>query len=370
MISIQSKIASRVRPRGIMAVALLLLGMALPMSAETLRVVTWGGAYAKSQILGFIRDYEEKTGVTVEVLEYSGGIGEIRSQVRSHNVRWDVVDFELFDAIRAAGERLLEPINPDQLAPAADGASAREDFIEGSLLPHGVGNIVFSKVIAHRRGTPAPSRLEDLFNLSDFPGDRALRRTPVGNLEWALLADGVDPESIYSTLETSEGLQRAFRKLDRVKAVTRWWTDGEQAIAWLESGDVAMGSVYNGRVFDANRRGADLDILWDRQITFMDVWGIPRNGRNTERAFDFIRFATSTRSLANQTKYISYGPVRKSSMAHVADEIRPYLPTAAENLAQAFHSNPEWWSRHYDHVNSRFESWLRTPVRVPQRLPR
>jgi len=78
---------------------------------EPLRVVTWSGSYVKSQILGFIRPFEKETGIDVEVLQYSGGIDEIRSQVRSFNIKWDVVDFELFDAIAACNEGLLEPVD-------------------------------------------------------------------------------------------------------------------------------------------------------------------------------------------------------------------------------------------------------------------
>src|SRR5690606_30766732 len=88
--------------------------LALPALAQnSLNVVSWDGAYVKSQILGFIRPYEEATGSRVNVVEYSGGIEEIRRQVRSWNVSWDVVDLELFDAIRACEEGLLETIDPD-----------------------------------------------------------------------------------------------------------------------------------------------------------------------------------------------------------------------------------------------------------------
>ncbi len=351
---------------------LLVFGLGTTATAETLRIASWGGAYVRSQIHGFIRDYEEETGVRVEIIEYAGGIDAVRSQVRSHNVRWDVVDFELFDAIRAGREGLLEPVDPDDLAPAPDGTPAREDFIDGSIMEFGVGNIVYSTVIAYNRAQhpAAPTRLEDLFDLEAFPGERTLRQTPVGNLEWALIADGVDPDSVYAVLETEAGVQRALRKLNDIKAVVRWWTDGEQAIAWLELGEVTMGSVYNGRAFDAKRRGAPIEIVWDRQITALDVWGIPKHGRNTDRAREFVRFATSTRRLANQTRYIAYGPVRRSSMEYVPEDVRPYLPSAPENLRTAFHSDPEWWAEHFDRINSRFERWLRFPARVPSRLRR
>lgn len=197
-----------------------------------------------------------------------------------------------------------------------------------------------------------------------------MRRTPVGNLEWALLADGVEPDSVYRVLESDDGVQRALSKLQTIKAVTRWWTDGEQAIAWLEQGEIRMGSVYNGRVYDAVQRGAKVRINWDRQLTSFNVWGVSKNGRNAERAFEFIQFATSSRSLARQTEYIPYGPVRKSSAKYVSDAVKPYLPATTANMETAFAINSEWWSHHLERISSQFERWLRSPSRVPRQLPR
>ncbi|MCC5833482.1 MAG: ABC transporter substrate-binding protein [Opitutales bacterium] len=340
--------------------------------AETLTVASWGGSYLRSQMLGFIRDFEEATGVRVEIVEYAGGIDPIRSQVRSYNVRWDVVDLELFDAIRANEEGLLLAINPEDLEPGSDGTPPTEDFIDGSLFPFGVGNILFSMVFAYNEAHTEkdPTSIADFFDLRKFPGERALRRTPVANLEWALLADGVPPAEVYPTLETDVGLQRAFRKLDRIKAVTRWWTDGEQPVAWLESGDVAFASLYHGRAYSAAQRGSPLAILWDRQITYKNVWGIPRNVRNPELALKFVRFATSTESLGKQTRYMPYGPMRQSSLELVPDEVRAYLPTSDGKLEQAFTSDPAWWSKNLERIQPRFDRWLRTPTQVPERLRR
>ncbi len=360
------------KPRRTLSILLPGLLFPLLLVAETLTIASWGGSYLRSQMLGFIRDFEEATGVRVEIVEYSGGIDPIRSQVRSYNVRWDVVDMELFDAIRANEEGLLHPIDANSLDPGSDGTPASEDFIDGSLLGFGVGNILFSTVFAYDESSSrqAPASIQDFFNLREFPGERALRLTPVGNLEWALLADGVAPEAVYDTLETEAGVQRALRKLDTVKHVTRWWTDGEQPVAWLENGDVAIASLYHGRAYSAVQRGASLAILWDRQITYKNVWAIPQNVRNPELALKFIRFATSTESLGQQTRYIPYGPMRRSSLELVPDSVYPYLPTTEGKLDQAFTSDPAWWSENLERIQPRFDRWHRTPTRVPDRLRR
>ena len=337
-----------------------------------LNVVSWDGAYVKSQILGFIRPYEAQTDVRVNVLQYTGGIDEIRRQVRAWNVQWDVVDLELFDAIRACNEGLLERIDPDSLPDAPDGTAAREDFISQSLMPCGVGNVVGSTVVSYRTDQfeSAPTQLEDFFDLKKFPGRRGMRRSPQGNLEWALIADGVPHDNVYEVLSTEAGLDRAFRVLTRIKPYIEWWRTGEDAVRLLETKAVTLSSVYSGRVDDAVQRGEPLAILWDHQVWFYDVWAVPKNGRRTEQAKDFVRYATSTESLAAQAKYIPYGPVRQSSHALLAPALRERLPTSENNRRTAVELNAQWWSENLERIAPRFERWAERPVMVPRELPR
>ena len=57
--------------------------VALAGSHAEVNVVSWGGAYAESQKKGYLDPYQEKSGVTVNLLDYSGGLGAIRSQVEA-----------------------------------------------------------------------------------------------------------------------------------------------------------------------------------------------------------------------------------------------------------------------------------------------
>lgn len=367
-----------VKIRLTIAAALLALLAAEPATAadsgpltRELTVVSWGGAYTRSQIRGFVRRFEREHGIDVEMIDYTGGIEEIRSQVGAWNVKWDVVDFELFDAVHACEEGLLVKIDSESLPPAPDGTPADRDFLDGSLLPCAVGNIAAATVIAFdpEAVERAPKSLEDFFDVREFPGHRGLRRTPKTNLEWALIADGVEPDRVYTVLDTDEGVDRAFRMLDRIKPSIRWWDHGEEALRLLDTGQVTMTSAYNGRVDTANADGASYEILWDNHVRFRDAWGIPKNGENIEAALDFVRFATSTESLAEQANYISYGPLRRSSLEDLPADLLARLPTSDDNLPRGFDTDAEWWSEHIQELQVRFDHWVERSFQVPRDWP-
>ena len=79
---------------------------------------------------------------------------------------------------------------------------------------------------------------------------------------------------------------------------------------------------------------------------------------------DFIRFSTDTQRLADQAKYIAYGPARKSSGALVGlyqdgkTQMGPHMPTAAANLKNALVNNFEFWADRDSELNERFNAWI------------
>ena len=74
--------------------------LALPaFAADNLTVVSWGGQYTKSQIEAYHKPFEAARGVTINSVDYQGGIAEVKAQVEAGNVAWDVVDMEVADAL-------------------------------------------------------------------------------------------------------------------------------------------------------------------------------------------------------------------------------------------------------------------------------
>ncbi len=337
------------------------------MAEGSLTVVSWGGAYTKSQVEAYHKPFIAKTGVQIKSEDYNGGIAEIKAQVEAGNVTWDIVDVELSDAVRACDEGLVYPIDHSILPPAPDGTAATDDFLPGTLHECAVANIVWSTIYAYDSSKMAdgPKTMADFFDLEKFPGKRGMRKSPKANLEFALIADGVDPADVYEVLGTPEGVDRAFAKLDTIKDQVVWWEAGAQPPQLLADGEVAMTTAYNGRIFNAvAAEGKPFEIVWDGQIWDLDLWIIPKGAPNKDAALEFLKFSTDTQRLADQAKWIAYGPARQSSAPLVGKyndgkiDMGPQMPTAEENLKRAVQNDFEFWADNQDQLNERFNAWL------------
>jgi putative spermidine/putrescine transport system substrate-binding protein len=349
------------KPLSVALVGLFAAGLATSASAESIIAVSWGGAYTKSQINAYHKPWEAKTGNKVNSEDYNGGLAEVRAQVEAGNVTWDLVDVELSDAIRGCDEGILEALPLDELPAGDDGVAAESDFINGTLTECAVGQIVWSTVFAYdtEKVKNAPKSLGDFFNVKDFPGKRGLRKTPRVNLEWALMADGVPSGKVYEVLSTEAGIDRAFAKLDTIKDEVIWWEAGAQPPQMLADGEVVMTSAYNGRLFNAiTVENKPFEIIWDGQVWDIDLWVIPKGSKKFKTTWDFVKFATGTQRLADQSKYISYGPVRKSSFPKIAKEIQPHMPTAPNNFKNPLQNDYEFWADSGDELTERFNAWL------------
>ena len=337
-------------------------------AADALTVVSWGGAYTKSQLEAYHKPYTAKFGTKIQSEDYNGGLAEVRAQVEAGKVTWDVIDVEVSDAVRGCDDGLFEAISSKSLPKGANGALAEKDFIPGALTECAVGSIVWSTIYAFdadKYSGSKPSNLNDFFDVKKFPGKRGLRKNAKVNLEWALMADGVSHNDVYKVLGTKAGQDRAFAKLSSIKNHVLWWEAGAQPPQMLADGEVVMTSAYNGRIFNAAvQEKKNFEIVWDKQLFDFDLFAIIKGTPRLNEAMRFVGFATATEQLAKQASWISYGPTRKSSIklisTHATSGVKmmPHMPTAPNNFKTAVLANAEFWADNGDELNERFNSWL------------
>ena len=188
---------------------------------------------------------------------------------------------------------------------------------------------------------PARRRSPTSSTCKTFPGKRALQKNPFVNLEWALIADGVPAADVYKVLNTPEGVDRAFKKLDTIKSEVIWWEAGAQPPQILADGQASIVSAWNGRIFNAVVADKKpFKIVWDQQGLDWDWWAIPKGTPKLDAAYKFLSFASGPEPQAEQTKYISYGPANMDAVPNIDPAVLPNLPTAPDNMKTALVVDP------------------------------
>ena len=359
----------RLRRRTLGLLAVLLIGAVAALfwfsrPSPILTVTSWAGPYGRAQASALMRPYAAEKSVDVRLAQWDGDLADIQRAVASHQYKGDVIDFELPKAVEACKRGLLEKIDPAILPAGADGTPAARDFVKGAIGPCYVGSVVYSQVMIAAPGLKrAPATLADFFDTRKFPGRRALMRgSPKFNLEMALLADGVAPGDIYKTLDTPEGLDRAFARLKALNPI--WAHDSADAIAWVRNGQAVMAAPLNGDVFDAAQKGFAPTIVWDHQLYELDVFAIPAGDPSKKRALDFIAYATQSAPLAGVADWVPYGPARRSALALVRTNpetgiaMHDWLPTAPQNFRNAFAVDDGWWLAHEGALSERWRAFV------------
>ena len=175
----------------------------------------------------------------------------------------------------------------------------------------------------------------------------------------ALLADGVAPGDVYKTLETPEGLDRAFAKLAALGPI--WAHDSADALSWVKNGQAVMATALNG---DVQAKDFTPGVIWDHQLYELDVFGIPAGNPKKKEALDYIAYATGSAPLAGVANWMGLGPARRSSMALVKNNpetglpMRALLPTAPENFRHAFAVDDGWWLAHGAAIAPRWREFV------------
>ena len=273
------------------------------LHAPALLVASLGSSLQDAQQAALFAPFSKRSGVQVQLHGWDGSLATLQAQAQTRSSRtrsdkaggdkmgsdrtgsdttgsgdWDLVLMEAAPLQVACREGLFlsRPLTMDPADTAPD-SSGRDC---------GVRAWQMDLVLAWDR-----SRVDMTPNWADFwdvarrPGKRGLRRDPRGTLEIALMADGVAPDDVYRTLATTEGVDRAFRKLDQLKPYIVWWNTPAEAVQIIDGGAVLMTSAPNDEVVTANRAGhRSFGMQWAQSLGVNVDWGVLRAATPERRA--------------------------------------------------------------------------------------
>jgi putative spermidine/putrescine transport system substrate-binding protein len=299
-------------------------------------------------------------------------VAKLRAMNEAGNITWDLVDVVAADAIRLCDEGLAMEYRPDEmLAPGDDGTPASEDFGDLIVSDCFIPQIVYSTTFGYRTdmvGDTPPTSICDVFDLEKYPGKRSLEKRPINNMEWALICDGVaigrrlrragnrrrpgsgaSPSSTPSRTRLSGGLPAPIRRSFSPMARSSWL-------------DLQRPSLQPDRgAGPACRDALGLPGVRPRRLDHPGrSAGGPPGSRDGLRA----SFATDTQRLADQAKWISYGPARKPRRHRWWSACRSrhrYGAAHADRSGQREEHLPvqlQWWADYRDDLDAKFQAWL------------
>jgi len=335
-----------------------------------LTLVSWGGQYTVSQQKAYGKPWEQEHGKRLRWVNYNGGLEEVRKQVSSGEVGWDVIDVLGHEARVGCDEGLFEKIPTSWFSSADKAPSLEQDLIVNRPNDCVVPQIHWSYLTLYKQnsfGDVNPESIEDFFDLEKFPGKRGVQIWARGIIEMALVADGVDPADVYKVLDTVEGVDRAFAKLDSIKGNIIFWSKGVEPEIMVKNGKVAMSVGYSGRITSSVLKGDESVVpIWDGQLLEEEWLVILRGSPNKDTAMDFVRFAAAPMQQALQAKYIGYGPMRKSALEIIANNepwyhngrsVSEYLESRADVLPRSVIANSDWWAKNGEAIDARYKAW-------------
>lgn len=317
------------------------------LEGVTMTFSSYGGIYQDAQASSFAK-FPDESGATIlqdGPMEYS----KIQAQVESNNVTWDVVDVDATWGASHCGT-MLQPVDKE----VVDTSGMPEGTVGDCYVPA----MEYANVVVYNTEQldTAPTGWEDFFDTQKFPGKRAVNGSDVGPIiEGALLADGVAPDEMYPL-----DMDRALAKLDTIKDDIVFWETGAQSQQMLESEEVAMGVVWNGRGMSAVKNDAPYEPLWEASVSAMDVLGVPVNAKNPKAAWALINYMVGPEQQTIMAEESSYAVIHSDAEPEL-DEITEKFNTAnPENADKIFRTDFAWWGENYSTLLDQYLAWVQS----------
>ncbi|MBB3994980.1 spermidine/putrescine transport system substrate-binding protein [Sulfitobacter undariae] len=262
------------------------------VSAETLRLLTWGG-YAPEDVIAL---FEEETGHTVEVTTSNNE--EMIAKLRATNGGGFDLAQPSQDRITSAQEEfgIYKPIDMSrvdaaQIIPSMLEATATNTTFDGAVfgLPHVWGT---SGLIVN---TAKAAQVTDYVDLCDASvagsvSYRLKRPTLIG----FAFSMGLDPFAAYADADAYKGiLDQVEAKLTECKPnVKTYWDGGDEIQNLLRSGEVVAAMAWDTGGWQLNADNADITFVAPKAgaLGWIDTFVLPSRGRADDAAYDWINF--------------------------------------------------------------------------------
>ena len=337
------------------------------------RVSHYGGATQAAIGQAFFVPFEEQFGIDI-VESSNASPALIRAQALSGNLVWDMAVSESIGVELMCAEGVVEELDMSIVDTRHLVEIAQSPCNSGGDL--NAGHVLAYSLETYPEGTVQPTSWADFFDVDRFPGRRVIRSDWMATLWYPLMAD--DPDFLateesrdsHMTLTPAE-IDRAFELWEAFAPnISGFWSAGSECPQLLISGEADMCTTYNGRIYDAQQKGAPLKICWECGFT-MDSGGFVIPKGLAEQDPDqfyltqlFMAWITFPEINVRITDFIAYPPATVFAAELLEDPrfdaVRDELPTSSTNIQYSISMDPEWGGEVYDELQERWNEFMQT----------
>ncbi len=296
-------------------------------SAETLRLLTWGG-YAPDEVVAL---FEKETGITVKVttsnnedmiskLRATGGAGFDLAQPSQDRITGAQMEFGIYQPLD------LSKVDAAQIIPSMLEATRSNTALEGKVygLPHvwGTSGLVVNTKLA--------GDVKDYTDLckAELKGKVSyrLKRPTLIGFAFAL---GEDPFAAYADAEKYQNiLDKVEKKLIECKPIVKtYWTGGDALINLVRSEEVVAAMAWDAGGWKLNRDNKDIKFVAPKSgaLGWIDTFALPRKSKATDAAYKWINFVMRPEIAAKITEAAGNFTASAGSDAHVNEVAKAQL---------------------------------------------
>jgi putative spermidine/putrescine transport system substrate-binding protein len=321
-------------------------------SSNDLMIVTRDDSLLHALQSAYVQPFTAVTSVPVQQVGWDGGIDTLRTQIKLPDNNWDLVLVDPDELAVGCGEGLFEKLDWSAIG-------GKDHYLPQAVSDCGLGGLIVTTVLAWDKDKlpVAPSWL-DFWDVAKYPGKRGLRKSVRGNLEIALMADGVAPSDVYKTLSTSDGVDRAFRKLDQLKPYIVWWSAEAEAAHILASGDVLMTSAPSGQIaVMAEREHKNFGLQFIASLYEMQSWVIVKGSPSARLAQQFLYFTGMPAIEVRLLRHGGQAALAKGLNEGLSPELMAVSPSSPANLAAGLRLDAGFWRDGLPKLRQRFDAW-------------
>ncbi len=314
-------------------------GWAQTASADTLRLLTWGG-YAPADV---VEMFEAETGHTVEVtlsnneemiakLRATAGGGFDLAQPSQDRIAGPQEEFRIYKPID------MSKIDESQFIPSMLKATMANTTVGGEVygVPHvwGTSGLVLD--------TTEAGMVKDYTDLcSDAVAGKVSYRLKRPTLIGFAFAMGMDPFAAYGDEAAyTEIMEKVEAKLVECKPhVKTYWGGGDELMGLVRSGEVVAAMAWDTGGWKLNADNPDITFVAPASgaLGWIDTFVLPAKGQADEAAYDWINFVMQPEIAAKITDAAGNFTASKGADAFADDALKAryqasFPPEAVDNI--------------------------------------